>query len=195
MPGLLAQVSSDVVLAGPEQEPVPDTLLPRLDREVRRAGDAAYLADDGRRRSRGRADHRARRVRADQRLRRRRQPAVRRTVVQPLGHRRAGRRGDDPGRAGRPERNVVITSVDWGTKLELTCSYDPPEHEYGDDPPAWTYALVVRTTDGRVEQVGTWTALPGRTLSFTGGTAALADDIASLEVRAPDGTPVLRLAT
>ena len=195
MPGLLAQVSSDVVLAGPEQEPVPDTLLPRLDREVRRAelrrtwltmGAAAAVV----------------------------------VVITALGAfalTSVFDGGDDPPSAGPTSSpsataepggeemtrvgqdvlnaNVVITSVDWGTKLELTCSYDPHEHAYGEDPPAWTYALVVRTTDGRVEQVGTWTALPGRTMSFTGGTAALADDIASLEVRAPDGTPVLRLAT
>ena len=56
---------------------------------------------------------------------------------------------------------VAMTSVAWGTKLDLTCSYDPAEHEY-EPPPIWTYALVVRTKDGGVEQVGTWKAIPGQ---------------------------------
>ena len=63
-----------------------------------------------------------------------------------------------------------MTSVAWGTKLDLTCSYDPAEHEY-EPPPIWTYALVVRTKDGGVEQVGTWKAIPGKTLSLTAATA------------------------
>ncbi len=89
---------------------------------------------------------------------------------------------------------VAMTSVAWGTKLDLTCSYDPAEHAY-EPPPIWTYALVVRTKDGGVEQVGTWKAIPGKTLSLTAATATTAQNIASLEVLAPDGTPVLRLTT
>ena len=192
MPGLLAQVSPDAVLSPPVIEPVPDTLLPKLDREVRRtqvrrswvslAAAAAVV--------------------------------IMVTLVGALAV-TWGNDDDSPPAAaptsesvateptGQPMRQVgqdvvnatvAMTSVAWGTKLDLTCSYDPAEHEYK-PPPIWTYALVVRTKDGGVEQVGTWKAIPGKTLSLTAATASVQENIASLEVLAPDGTPVLRLTT
>jgi hypothetical protein len=89
---------------------------------------------------------------------------------------------------------VALTSVDWGTRLDLTCTYAQIDDGYGSSS-GWTYALVVRTRDGRLEQVATWRALPGRTMTLSGATAAGRDDITSVEVRAPDGTPVLELVT
>jgi len=192
MPGLLAQVTPDAVLSPPVTEPVPDTLLPRLDREVRRAqvrrswvslaaaAAVVILAtaigvlavtwgnDDG-------------------------GPPVAAPTSEPVASEPAGQ---PMHRVGQDVVNgtVAMTSVAWGTKLDLTCSYDPAEHAY-EPPPIWTYALVVRTKDGGVEQVGTWKAIPGKTLSLTAATATDAQNIASLEVLAPDGTPVLRLTT
>ena len=199
MPGLLAQVSSEVVLSPPDDVPVPDTLLPRLDREVRRTearrswltmGVAAAvvvlitalgavaitsLFDDDSPPAAGPTPSASPSSSAST-------PAPSEQTMQ---------------RVGQDVLNatVTMTSVAWGTKLDLTCSYEPPEHGYGEDPPAWTYALVVRNRDGAWEQVGTWTALPGKTLTFAGGTATIRDDITEVEVRAPDGTAVLRLDT
>ena len=85
---------------------------------------------------------------------------------------------------------VSLTPVAWGTRLDLTCEYDAPAgHSY-----EWTYTMVVRTTDGREEQVATWQALPDKELHVTGATAADADEIAAVEVRGSDGEAVLRLA-
>ena len=87
---------------------------------------------------------------------------------------------------------VAFTSVLWGTKLDLTCSYEPAGGEYH-TPPAVTYGLYVVNRDGSAEQVGTWRAVDGRTMRVTAATAARRADIASVEVRTTDGRPVLRL--
>ena len=56
-----------------------------------------------------------------------------------------------------------------------------------------TYGLFVVNRDGSAEQVGTWSAVDGRTMRVTAATAARRVDIASVEVRTTDGRPVLRL--
>lgn len=202
MPGLLAQVSAEVVISPPDTEPVPDTLLPRLDREVRRtrtrrtwvgAGIAAAvvliasalgafaislaLDDDA--------------------------PPVAgpsaSTSTSTSASTSPSSSPDAPtlpmDRVGQDvlDADVTLTSVGWGTKLDLTCSYRD-DHEY---PPArpWTYVLVVTDRDGQNEHVGTWKALPGKTLSLTSATATPVADIATLEVQLPDGTTVLRTRT
>jgi hypothetical protein len=54
--------------------------------------------------------------------------------------------------------------------------------------------MVVRTTDGNVEQVGTWRAEPGREAHVTMATSAAPEDIQSVVVTTVDGASVLRLA-
>jgi hypothetical protein len=94
---------------------------------------------------------------------------------------------------GAPVRaSVALASVTWGTRLDLTCTY-APTHEGYHLPRRVTYALVVRTRDGRTEQVGTWSSLQGRTMRLTAATSAAVRDIASVEVRTTDGRPVLEL--
>ncbi len=84
--------------------------------------------------------------------------------------------------------NARLTPVDWGTKIDFECSL------YGatdaTDPPG-AYSLVVRDRDGQDVQVAGWWALENRSLRVPGSTAVEANDITALEVRAPDGTPVL----
>ncbi|MDQ4055188.1 MAG: hypothetical protein M3237_21175, partial [Actinomycetota bacterium] len=88
--------------------------------------------------------------------------------------------------------SLALTSVPWGTKLDLTCSYpQPPEASTG--PSKWTYTMFVTTNDGRVEQVATWRALPGRTMQLAAATAANREDISSVEIRTMTGEPLLRL--
>ncbi len=53
--------------------------------------------------------------------------------------------------------------------------------------------MFVRSTDGTVEQVGTWKAEPGRELHVTMAASAAPEDIETVVVRTADGTPVLRL--
>jgi putative zinc finger protein len=96
---------------------------------------------------------------------------------------------------GAPVRAALaLEQVAWGTRLDLTCTYVPDATQH--DPPRWvTYVLVVRTRDGRTEQVGTWRAQEGKTMRLTAATAARGSDIASVQVRTTGGRPVLRFTT
>jgi hypothetical protein len=88
---------------------------------------------------------------------------------------------------------VALESVTWGTRLDLTCTYEPGRESYS-SPRTVTYAVFVRTRDGGTEQVGTWRSVQGKTMRLTAATAANRADIASVEVRTAQGKPVLRLA-
>ncbi|NAZ84501.1 hypothetical protein GTR02_22110, partial [Kineococcus sp. R8] len=81
-----------------------------------------------------------------------------------------------------------LTGVDWGTQVEITCAYAPVSAGTSYD-----YALVVTDRAGAVEQIGTWTAVPGHDARLTGATALPRAQIASVEVRTLDGTAVARL--
>ena len=189
--GLLARVSPDVLESPPLDEPAPQTLLPALVREVRRAqrrrtwvaagltaglaaaaalvvtigtlGVTGYLAPD----------HPTPPPPPSSTTTEQSRPMV------PLDHQPIS-------------ADLAMTGVPWGTRLDLTCRYAVDGDGWG-----WsagsTYALFVRTRDGRVQQVATWRGLPGRTMLITAATATGRDDIASAEVRTADGTLVLRL--
>src|SRR5690606_11446491 len=83
---------------------------------------------------------------------------------------------------------ILVSSVAWGTRLDLTCSYESEsgdvddgqvygdaygDRDDGDDgaSSAPEYALVVRTRDGRTDEVATWRGLPGRTMRLSAATA------------------------
>jgi len=186
LPGLLSRVDPVVLEAPPAIEPVPATLLPSLVREVGRA--------------------RRRRVYTVVGLAAAAAVAVGVVVVQGV----AG--NDEPPVASPPAASpsapagldmspvgdvpvtasVALTPVTWGTKLDLTCSYEPTAGEY-QLPRRVTYGLFVINRDGSAEQVGTWSALDGRTMHLAAATAARRADIASVEVRTTDGRPVLKL--
>ena len=188
LPGLLARVDPAVLEDPSSDVPVPDTLLPGLvaavTRERRRrrfvtvglaaaaavavvtAGVGVPLAVSGAFSS---DDHANSSVAAS---------AGQRMV--PVG--------------GAPVRaQLVLQPVTWGTRLDLTCTYAPTPEEY-QLPQVATYVLVVRTRDGRTEQVGTWKARDGRTMRLSGATSASRAQIASVEVRTTSGKTVLRLA-
>ena len=199
LPGLLARVDPAVLEDPAEPEEVPETLLPALVGEVRRS--------------------RRRRTVAAGSL-----AAAAAAVVVTLGAvtltssdgndgPTAAPTGPSPtsttsptsAAVGRPmtpvgytdmEAQVALTSVPWGTRLDLTCSYETEQHVApGAQPGAGTtYSLVVHTRDGRTEQVATWRGLPGRSMRLAAATSATAAQISSVEVRS-GGQPVLRLAT
>ena len=188
LPGLLARIDPDVLDSPPVGDPVPDTILPKLVRHARRSqrrrmfatagvagaaaaaialGSVAVIGalDDDRPPAAAPSDTPS--VPASQ-------------TMSPVGH--AAVRG-----------SLAFTSVLWGTKLDLTCSYNSGT-EYGAPPPEpHTYVMFIRTRDGHMEQVATWRGLPGKTMRLAAATAANRTDITSVEVRTSGGKPVLKL--
>lgn len=189
LPGLLGRVEASVLEQHPPvDEPVSDTLLPTLSREVRRARRRRTLVAAG-------------------------LAAAVAAVIVPVAVSQVGEGDaptpDVPGASSSPSgvvaemmdpvgdapvrASLTLEEVTWGTRLGLTCTYEPDSVEY-QLPPAVDYMLFVRTRDGRTEQVGSWRSVGGRTMQLSAATAASREDIASVEVRAPDGRVVLTLA-
>jgi anti-sigma factor RsiW len=193
LPGLLAQVDvADLEVPTPAA-PLPQTLLPALVREVRgeqrrrsvltAAVAAAVAAVFVSALAIGGAFDRSTPPTSAA------TPTASRSVA-PVGEAML------PVGAGPVKAAVALTGVAWGTKLELTCTY--AKAGSADDagyqgPAATAYALVVHTREGRVEQVATWKALPGKTMRLTGATATGRTDITEVEVRTSDGRVVLTL--
>jgi hypothetical protein len=185
LPGLLSRIGPEV-FDEPTPEPVPETLLPRLSRAVRRgqqrrtwltAGIAAaaavavttggVLALDRPSSDDVAGSH---------------HPAVVQPSQQPMTKNKLSR---DPMVA-----SVALTPVAWGTRLDLTCSYPAGAAAYA----GGSYALVVHTKDGRTQRVATWNGLPGKSMNVTGATAAWKQDIRSVVVTTSTGKPVARLS-
>ena len=185
LPGLLARVSQDVV-ESPDENTTPGTLLPTLVREAR----------------------------SIERRRRRRVVGVAAAVIiMAIGALATVLAvDDDPGTIALPSPGVTataramapvgaepmsasvsLTSLGWGTRLDLTCSY--PSTSYGSDQDGFAYAMVVRTRHGKVEQVASWRAHPGKTMRITAATAVSRADITSVEIRTASGEPVLKLVS
>jgi hypothetical protein len=186
LPGLLARVDRAVLEDPDVVEPVPDTLLPTLVRDVRREGRRRTLVTAG-------LAAAAAVVVAGVPLavsgvlEGDRTPSAPVVSASPVAQRMVPV-GDVPVRA-----SLAFASVTWGTRLDLTCTYAPSGEQYHHLPPRVTYALVVRTRDGRTEQVGTWRSLEGRTMRLTAGTSSPRNQIASVQVRTAEGRPVLEL--
>jgi Putative zinc-finger len=195
LPGLLARVDPAVLEQSPDEGPVPHTLLPALLREVRRsrrrrslvvaaAAAAAVAAVTVPMAVLGAFDGSG-------------TPVAGPSTGTGTGTGTPGsvvRRAMAPVGDAKVHASVTMASVAWGTRLELTCTYDP---EGGGKqvhlPSKVTYGLFVRTRDGRTQQVGTWRSIPARTTRVTAATSATTQDIASVEVRTADGRPVLDL--
>jgi len=191
LPGLLARVDPAVLEPSSNEAPLPETLLPSVLREVRRSG---------RRRSLMVAAAAAAAVAAAvtvpmavSGLDRSRTPVAApptgASSPVPVVRRAMAPVGNSPVHA-----EVTLASVAWGTRLQLTCTYDPVsggrQHQM---PGKVTYGLFVRTRDGRTQQIGTWRSVAERTTRVTASTSARTKDIAWLEVRTADGHPVLAL--
>ena len=181
LPGLLGRVDASVLERSPVDEPVPATLLPALSREVRRtlrrrtlvaAGLAAVLVVIAGSMAFWLASGGTDPDSSD--------PAVVARQMEPVG--------DVPVQA-----HVTLEQVGWGTRLGLTCSYDPEAVEY-ELPPQVRYVLVVRNDAGEAEQVGSWLSESSTTVRVTAATAQTMGDIATVEVQTTDGRVVLRAA-
>jgi hypothetical protein len=189
LPGLLGRVDASVLEDPVPDEPLPDTLLPSLVGQVARrrrrrtalavglAAAAAVIAgavpvvvgqlDDE---SPSAAPAAEPGPTAE--------PAL---TMEPVG--------DVPVRA-----SIALEEVTWGTRLDLTCTYDPSSVKY-ELPPEADYELFVSTRRGETEQVGSWRSVGGKTMQLTAATATSRRDIASVEVRTRDGRVVLELAS
>lgn len=190
LPGLLARVDASVLEQEPIEEPLPETLLPSMSRALRRserrrtyamvgasaaaaavlvggAGLALAQLDDD-------PGTRAETPSADAR------PLV---AAQPMEA-----VGEVPVRA-----KVRLEPVTWGTRVDLTCTYEPDSVEY-ELPPAVDYTLFVRARDGHTEQIGSWRSQAGGPMRIVAATATRAADLSSVEVRTPRGDTVLQLA-
>jgi len=192
LPGLLGQVDASAIAEWKVHDPLPDTLLPALSREVRQV--------------------RRRRTWASAGL----AAAAAVAVVVALTVGQGG--GDDtatptePGASSSPadpseapqqmqpvgevpvRADVTLEQVTWGTRLGFVCTYDTQSVDY-ELPPEVDYTLYVRTRDGRAERVGSWRSVDGQPMKLTAGTASTAEELESVEVRTADGRVVLRLAT
>jgi Putative zinc-finger len=185
LPGLLGRVDA-AVLEDPEpDEPLPDTLLPflveRVTRRRRRrtavavglAAAAAVIAVA--------VPVVVEQLEDEPRSVAPQSQAEAALTMEPVG--------DVPVRA-----SIAMEEVTWGTRLDLTCTYDPGSVEY-ELPPEADYELFVSTRRGQTEQVGSWRSVGGRTMQLTAATATSRRDIASVQVRTRDGRVVLELAS
>lgn len=185
LPGLMSRVSLEVLEPSGEREPVPDTLFPAVVAEVRRSrrrrlGAVAAVAaaaavivvagvvgvvvttlDDG--------------DQTPEALPTTSETTATAERMQSLG-------------SGRVSGWVSLTEKDWGTRIDLTCTYR------SQDKGRWApYVLFVRTTDGKLEQVGSWRAKSGAEMHVTMATAAAPEDIEEVVVKTDEGRSVLRL--
>jgi hypothetical protein len=181
LPGLLGRIGPEVFDDQQQPEPVPETLLPRLSRAVRRrqqrrtwltagiAAAAAVVVTTGGVLALDRGDSAS--------------PLAAHSVVQDasLPMTQIAR---DPMTA-----RVALTSVGWGTKLDLTCTYPRGTVDYE----GGAYALVVHLKNGHTQRVATWNGLPGKSMQVTGATAAWKSDIKSVEVTRVGSGPVAQL--
>jgi anti-sigma-K factor RskA len=185
LPGLLSRIGPEVFEQS-EPEPVPETLLPRLSRAVRRqqqrrtwltAGIAAAAA----------------------------------VVVTTAGAVVLGQANSSSNEAGNPSTSVAttappqgrfrtiptvsndpmiasvaLTPVAWGTRLDLNCSYPRNAAQYE----SGSYVMVVHTRDGQTERVASWNGVPGETMHVSGATSTWKKDITSVAVTHSDGTPI-----
>lgn len=185
LPGLLAGVTEERVRSVGEPMPaVPQTLLPRLLREVQRTrfrrrvttglvgiAAAAVLAialivglrstgsDDG--------THQA---------------------VQPLGQRTMS-----PISAEVPIRaSARLDGKAWGTRIVVRCVYTGEPDKYPEGPHS-TYTMVVTDDSGATQQIAAWEAKPGAPIVVDGSTSVPRSEISSVQVRDWTNEPILTL--
>lgn len=87
--------------------------------------------------------------------------------------------------------DVRLTTVGWGTKVDMTCRYGPASSGgYGNI--RSSYALWVVQTDGTASELSSWSAASNSTVKLSAGTSSPVTDIASVQVRSvADGRVLL----
>ncbi|MFD1325161.1 anti-sigma factor family protein [Micromonospora sonneratiae] len=82
---------------------------------------------------------------------------------------------------------IGLNGTNWGTEVTMECRYAKTR----DYTKAYTFRLVARGGDGSTEQVGSWVAVPGERVRFTGMTRFTRNELVRLELLRYDGTPLL----
>ncbi|HEY4151758.1 MAG TPA: zf-HC2 domain-containing protein [Pseudolysinimonas sp.] len=78
--------------------------------------------------------------------------------------------------------DVRLTSVGWGTKVDMTCRYGSASPgSYGNTRKG--YALWVVESDGTASELSSWSAANNSTVKLSAGTSLSVTDIASVQVR------------
>jgi anti-sigma-K factor RskA len=86
---------------------------------------------------------------------------------------------------------VKLTTVGWGTKVEMNCHYGEAAARTPDDT-RWDYALWVVSRDGASSELSSWSAKSDSTVTLAAGTSVAVDQIAAVQVRGDDGTLLLQ---
>ncbi|NBE82719.1 anti-sigma factor family protein [Micromonospora rubida] len=86
---------------------------------------------------------------------------------------------------------IGLTGTSWGTEVTMRCGYDRRDGHRE----AYTFRLVAHGPDGATEQIGSWLAVPGDELRFTGATHFTGGELVRLELLRADGTPILTYTT
>lgn len=82
------------------------------------------------------------------------------------------------------EASVQFVSEQWGTRIDLDCSYEgPDEPERSADADGIGYVMYVTDGRGVTEAIGSWTSTPGSTMHPTLATGLPLAEIAAVEVR------------
>ena len=84
--------------------------------------------------------------------------------------------------------SLTFESVAWGTNISMTCDY--PASAYPGTG-GGTYSLVVTSTSGDTQSVGTWDAVPGKTIHLNAATSVPLDEIATVTMVDSSGTVLL----
>ncbi|MCR6711451.1 MAG: zf-HC2 domain-containing protein [Demequina sp.] len=84
--------------------------------------------------------------------------------------------------------SLTFDSVAWGTNISMTCDY--PASAYPGTG-GGTYSLVVTSTSGDTQSVGTWDAVPGKTIHLNAATSVPLDEIATVTMVDSSGTVLL----
>jgi hypothetical protein len=80
-----------------------------------------------------------------------------------------------------------LVAKTWGTEIDLRCHYPQGLALYA------PYDLVVIDKEHHPYSAGSWTLVPGKTISFIGGTSVPRDEIDLVQITLADGTPILQL--
>jgi Putative zinc-finger len=83
---------------------------------------------------------------------------------------------------------ATVDQVTWGTRIVMHCIGTDRAYE-----PTSSYSLLVILRDGRTVTAAHWKGVPNKDLRIEGDVDAATSQIAALEVRSWDGTPLLRL--
>ncbi|GAA3279356.1 MULTISPECIES: anti-sigma factor family protein [Dactylosporangium] len=89
--------------------------------------------------------------------------------------------------------SLALSDDSGGTELRMRCGYKAGEN--GNEYSKWTYTLVVVPKTGQPQEISTWSARPGDQMELSAHSDIPQSNIARVEIRKGDGTPLLSLGT